>query len=521
MRTGKAILHGAICSLLYLGAYTQSPWHDSVKHVAAIQKNDTNRVRTLINLCDAYAFTFPDTAFAYGKQAFDLAERLDFDWGRLYSLISLNSALYAMSNYTLELDYARKLIPLSKRMDDINATGFSFGAVGDSWLNLGEYNMALKYYRKVLAIGINKHLPELHRMYSGMAPVYLGTKQYDSALYYAKTGIDLFRKSDYYSSGNWDTRWSESGVYNAMGNVLEATGEHDSALYYYRKSLSASEVINMRYNILAAYLGMAKVFRKQQQFDSSKRYARNILVEKSRSLYPMSKQQAAGILAEIYEEEHNADSALKYLHISIQLKDSLYNRERIMAFQNILSKENDREYALQTATAELKNRYRLYFTISASVIAFLIAAIIIRNRKKRQLQDIRNNIANDLHDDIGSTLSSIRINNELAKLRSPDALSLLNSIGENTAAMQDNMSYIIWAVNPRNDHFGNIVRRMNVFAAGIADAKKIRLRFDSDAALNSTRITMKQRKRLRYGNGNNRPRPHQPEAESKGIKCKI
>src|SRR5882762_1227607 len=143
MATGKTILILAACSLLSLGLYAQENWLDSVKHVASTERNDTNRVNTLINLCDAYAFSYPDTAFGYGKQAYELSEKLDFDRGRLYSIISINSALYAMSNYPLELEYAFKLIPLSKRMEDINAEGFSFGAVGDSYMNLGEYAIAL------------------------------------------------------------------------------------------------------------------------------------------------------------------------------------------------------------------------------------------------------------------------------------------------------------------------------------------------------------------------------------------
>ena len=79
-------------------------------------------------------------------------------------------------------------------MKDINATGFSFGAVGDSYSNLGEYNTALKYYKEVLKIGIRENLPELHRMYSGFVPVFLGMQQYDSALFLCKERSTHFLK---------------------------------------------------------------------------------------------------------------------------------------------------------------------------------------------------------------------------------------------------------------------------------------------------------------------------------------
>src|ERR1700733_1539135 len=99
MEAGKTILTLTACSLLCLGLFAQKPWFDSVRHVAAVQSDDTNKVRTLIALCDAYAFSYPDTAFTYGKQAYEISEKLNFDRGRLYSIISINSALFAMSNY--------------------------------------------------------------------------------------------------------------------------------------------------------------------------------------------------------------------------------------------------------------------------------------------------------------------------------------------------------------------------------------------------------------------------------------
>ena len=90
---------------------------------------------------------------------------------------------------------------------------------------------------------------------------------------------------------------------------------------------------------------------------------------------------------------------------------------------------------------------------------------------------MRNSIADDLHDDIGSTLSSISIMSELAKAKSPEALSLLASIGESTITIQENMSDIVWAIKSENDRFENVLQRMNQFASEILDAKNIELGF--------------------------------------------
>ena len=193
---------------------------------------------------------------------------------------------------------------------------------------------------------------------------------------------------------------SESVVYTALGDALASKGIYDSALLYYRWKIPVSEYIGMTINKMDAFYGMAFIFKQKHNFDSSKWYAQKILQQKGTAIHPAGKQKAASLLADIYELQHNADSSLKYLHIAIGLKDSLYNHEKMMAFQNVLFKENEKEHAVEVATTALQNRYRLYFVIAGLIIAFIITAIIIRNKRQKQLQSIRNSIAHDLHDDI-------------------------------------------------------------------------------------------------------------------------
>ena len=83
---------------------------------------------------------------------------------------------------------------------------------------------------------------------------------------------------------------------------------------------------------------------------------------------------------------------------------------------------------------------------------------------------------------------------ELAKQKSPEASPLLTSIGESTSTIQENMSDIVWAINPKNDRFENVLQRMSQFASEILDAKNIELDFKTDTSLASSKLTMEQRK---------------------------
>ena len=167
-----------------------------------------------------------------------------------------------------------------------------------------------------------------------------------------------------------------------------------------------------------------------------------------------------------------------------------------MAFQNILFKEQEKRKDIEAATEKLRRQYTAYLLIALLIISLIIAGVVIRTIRIKQLQKIRNSIADDLHDDIGSTLSSISIMSELAKSKSPEALQLLTSIGESTTTVQENMSDIVWTIKAGNDHFENVLQRMNRFASEILDSKNIELDFKSDTSLAASKLTMEQRKNL-------------------------
>ncbi|MBX3240371.1 MAG: hypothetical protein KIT80_02025 [Chitinophagaceae bacterium] len=81
-----------------------------------------------------------------------------------------------------------------------------------------------------------------------------------------------------------------------------------------------------------------------------------------------------------------------------------------------------------------------------------------------KLMEMRNRIANDLHDEIGSSLSSVHIYSEVALHKTlnryEEIVNHLNQISSETSNMIEALNDIVWAVNPKNDRFENIINRM-------------------------------------------------------------
>lgn len=117
-----------------------------------------------------------------------------------------------------------------------------------------------------------------------------------------------------------------------------------------------------------------------------------------------------------------------------------------------------------------------------------------------KLQLLRNRIAADLHDEIGSTLSSISLASSAIQYKlkdsTPEVNSLLNRISSNTDEMMEAMSDIVWAVNTKNDRFDNVIHRMKAFSIETLEPLNIQIHFLISPQLNRLTLDMQQRKNL-------------------------
>src|SRR5262249_44322555 len=117
-----------------------------------------------------------------------------------------------------------------------------------------------------------------------------------------------------------------------------------------------------------------------------------------------------------------------------------------------------------------------------------------------KLQQMRSRIASDLHDDIGSTLTSIFYYSELVKmqLKEDDASlkPILDKIGGSARNTINAMSDIVWIINPKNDTTENLINRMKHYAAEMLSTRNIQYTFNTSEAIEKTDLDMQQRKNI-------------------------
>lgn len=145
-----------------------------------------------------------------------------------------------------------------------------------------------------------------------------------------------------------------------------------------------------------------------------------------------------------------------------------------------------------------------FYLLSLLLVAGIFYAIYrYRIREYLKRQSIRNRIALDLHDNIGATLSSISIYSQVARIyqdqqEDEQLRGVLDRIDKTAGEAINEMSDMVWAINPRNDDMHNIVARMQTYAEPLCTAKAITFEFRSDDRIGKLNMEMIQRKNLYF-----------------------
>lgn len=141
----------------------------------------------------------------------------------------------------------------------------------------------------------------------------------------------------------------------------------------------------------------------------------------------------------------------------------------------------------------------LYVTLVVFAIAFFW--IMYHYRQKMRLQKLRNRIADDLHDEVGSTLSSIAIFAKALKKSTKSqegyVVDTLNNIIQSSEQTNHHLHDTVWALNPQLDKAGDLFEKIRSTAAQLFAAADIQLSFPTDlTAVKDIPLSMLQRRNI-------------------------
>ena len=143
-----------------------------------------------------------------------------------------------------------------------------------------------------------------------------------------------------------------------------------------------------------------------------------------------------------------------------------------------------------------KNFYSRYHQRILRKIAALCAERIARYQAEERL---RGRIARDLHDEMGSTLTSINIMSKVAMQGGAGQMKIkdyLQKIKDNSGRILESMGDMVWVINPANDNFEKLLFRMKEFTAEMLEPLIINYHFVEEGVLHAIQLNPEQRKEI-------------------------
>jgi signal transduction histidine kinase len=136
-----------------------------------------------------------------------------------------------------------------------------------------------------------------------------------------------------------------------------------------------------------------------------------------------------------------------------------------------------------------------YLLIVLAIAAILYALYRYRISQIKKQHEIRKNIATDLHDDLGSTLNSVKVFTNLAisGVKQEESLQQVkDNLTEATVSLRD----MIWVLDDSLDTVDELITRLKQFAIPVAAASNIEAIIKAESDVNSRQLTKEEKRNL-------------------------
>jgi signal transduction histidine kinase len=453
--------------------------------------------------------SYNDSARVYFKQALDVFSKLKEVSLEAGAYVSLGNVFLDERNYPESVNYFIKAANLFEGPAN-DSTGLA-----RAWLNianiqniLGQYEQALDYVQRAVVIARRKKNDSYLAYCNNLSGrIFRKLKRLDNALLAYENALAIYSERE-------DIR-NEAEVIYAIGNVYSDQNQFEKAIGTYKRSLALSRKIEAPSQLTYTFSAMGQAYFKLRNhslalvyIDSSFALAR---IVKNKYL----EMDAYATKGEIYSDQKKFDQAFFFLGKYAALRDTITQEENRQATSDLEAKyQNTKKNAeiellrkdRELQSISLKQSRTLQAALIAAFVLLAVIGLLVFNRsrmihqsnRQMEIEKVRNQIARDLHDDMGSTLSSINLISQVALQEKPSGLQekYFQRISDQSTKMMESMSDMVWSINPDNDNFQKTLAKMKEFSAEILEPKNVDYQFDVDETLNEISLDVAKRKNL-------------------------
>lgn len=428
------------------------------------------------------------------------------DENRAGLLLNLGNLYSNMGEFNLAADYHLQSLEQFETLKNLRGQSFCLQSLGNDFFKLKELSAAETYYKKSL------HLKEQLEDKRGaltttisLGDVYKDMKQYRKAEAYYQAALA--------EAGKLKLPGEEARAFHQSGLLYKRMVENQKARESFSKSMVLSKQMG---DSVTLAMTRSEVLDLDLREQNRARTESQMLDGLNTTLRSGDREQEAieyHRLSEYYAANKDFEQALYYLKkhealtdtvagktVLLQLKEleTSYNTEKKEKEIELLKKDQQLQ-ALELRRQRSNSTIIIIVLISVVIISILLInryRVLNRTRRLVEMERMRNTIARDLHDDIGSTLSSINIISQMALKDANGSSGHFQRIAQHSSSMMESMSDIVWSINPNNDSLEQVISKMKEFASEILDPLNIEYSFSGEENLESVRLNVSTRKNL-------------------------
>lgn len=458
---------------------------DSLKKTLKNSSNINDNVKTYFTIADAFMNVDQyDSAQVWLNK---IAQTLPIKQASVsnYFLSSRQAEVYYYNGLLrLGLQESYRSLNIAKALHDSLLLADAYNFIGLFYINLDSNETAVPNFRKGIAFlkktpNLTQHfgLSERHHLYGNLAEAFTKLSKYDTAIYYAKISLLLARQNNL-----------NRGIAVAQNNI----GDNflklkliDSAIFYYNSSIVAAQ-IGQDFDVeMLNYGGLSKAFQMSNNkalaltaLDNGLTVIKNYPIVNN--LFSNQFYNDASFIYNYYNLQPQLASVLQQKNNLLQ-KQIKSNNGQMGIILNAGLQNETRVLSLQVAQATQQNniaKTRLYY-LAALIVIGVLAFVFYRYAiiQKLQKSRFRNKISKDLHDDVGSSLSSLNVYStvaaEVLESNPAKAKEMLQKISEQSVQVMENIGDIVWSMKSSKEETVNLSTKIKNFASDVLSAAEI------------------------------------------------
>jgi two-component system sensor histidine kinase UhpB len=451
-----------------------------------------------------------DTAFSDLLQAVNLFRLMHDTLEEMYMDVNLGIAYSTRSQFATGAVYLFKADSLSKMINDPRIKAEVQRQMGILYREQGQYRKAIMYFRKSMDMyGLVPDTVQFLNAVSSLCIVYMNMSLPDSSLALLKENlpmINALKGHDY----------EKAMLQERSGDAWFALARYDKAMESYNNAYKIFDKDNNKADLAYESMNLGKTYAALKKYKEALSYLQISYHLNDSMKVTNYAHDAAVQLADLYKTTGDWRQAYHWLDKSSDLRDSLAltdeNEKTAQLQAKYETEKKDEEISLLRKDKELnrviveRQRAFQYGTILLGLLLSLMGLLAVNRYRAVQkaariieMEKMRNTIARDLHDDMGSALSSINIISKVALENAEEKRKVnehLRKIHENSGFMLENMSDIVWTIDPVNDTLEKVLFKMKEFAADILEPLNIQYQFEQSGDFQHNKLGLQTKKNL-------------------------